>query len=305
VIVFGIAVTRPEAYDRFAAPGIRRAAEPDSVVLAHHSTGSLFRNYNLLLDQAAVHEGLEALVLPHQDVEIVDADFAVRVREALNDPDVAIVGCVGAVGVRSIAWWRGAVTWAAYSHHYEELGGGEHDSLSWRPETSPSYLATGEVDSIDGLIIVLSPWAVCELRFDESLGQLYGYDFDICMQAHAAGKKVVTADFRVIHHRSLELISNPEAWKAAYIRLAEKWADHLPDPGADPEQRALRAEAEAACADALTQTQWLRVKALESQLEGTRDQLKATRQELTATSQQLASANRELQVLRAEAAGSR
>ena len=45
--------------------------------------------------------------------------------------------------------------------------------------------------------MVLSPWAVRELRFDESLGKLHGYDFDICMQARAAGKKVVTADFRV------------------------------------------------------------------------------------------------------------
>ena len=41
--------------------------------------------------------------------------------------------------------------------------------------------------------MVLSPWAVRELRFDESLGKLHGYDFDICMQARAAGKKVVDA----------------------------------------------------------------------------------------------------------------
>src|SRR5436190_10029638 len=95
--------------------------------------------------------------------------------------------------------------------------------------------------------MVLSPWAVRELRFDESLGDLHGYDFDICMQARAAGKKVVTADFRVVHHHSLDLISDPEAWTLACIRLAEKWNGHLPDTGADHEQRARRAEAEAAC----------------------------------------------------------
>jgi hypothetical protein len=130
---------------------------------------------------------------------------------------------------------------------------------------------------------------------------------------------VVTADFRVIHHRSLDLISNPEAWKATYIRLAEKWADHLPDTGAAPEDRALRAEAEAACADAIAQSQWLRVKALEGQLKKARqdlreareqfkarreqlmtmwDQLKETQQELRATSEQLDAANRELETLR-------
>jgi len=294
MIAFGVAVTEPTIYDRFAGPGIRRAAEPDSLVFADQATGSLFRNYNRVLEQARVHDGLEALVLVHQDVEIVESDFCARVRASLSDPDVAIVGCVGAVGVRQPAWWKGTVAWAAFSHHYEEFGGGEFDSLSWRPEAGPSHLAPGEVDAIDGLAMVLSPWAVRELCFDESLGQFHGYDFDICMQARTAGKKVVTADFRVIHHHSLEQISDPEEWIAAYIRLGEKWADHLPEPSGDPNQRALRAEAEAACAEARGITQWLRARAMRAQLartrqelNGSRDQLKATRQALTLARQQL------------------
>ncbi len=76
-------------------------------MLAHHTAGSVFRNYNMLLDKAAAHEDLEALVLLHQDVELVDSDFAATVREALSDPEVAIVGCVGAVGVRSSPGGRG------------------------------------------------------------------------------------------------------------------------------------------------------------------------------------------------------
>jgi hypothetical protein len=295
VIAFGVAITQPKTYERFARPGIRRAAEPDSLVFAQQTAGSLFRNYNLLFDQAAVHEDLEALVLVHQDVEIVEADFAARVREALSDPDVAIVGCVGAVEVRKPAWWKGRVTWAAFSHHYEELGGGEFDSLSWRPEAAPAHFAPGEVDAIDGLVMAFSPWAVRELRFDESLGQFHGYDFDMCMQARVAGKKVVTADFRVVHHHSLELISDPEAWIAAYIRLAEKWADHLPRSSEDPEQRALRSEAEAACAEALGRTQWLRVRALRRQLERAEQELKVTSERLEAMDRQLGETRRELE----------
>jgi hypothetical protein len=286
VIAFGVAITEPQTYERFAARGIRRAAEPDTVVLTQESVGSLFRNYNLLLDQADPHEDLEALALVHQDVEIVDADFAARVRAALSDPNVAIVGCVGAVGVRKPAWWKGTVTWAAFSHHYEEFGGGEFDSLSWQPEDAPAHLAPGEVDAIDGLVMVLSPWAVRELRFDESLGQFHGYDFDICMQARAAGKKVVTADFRVIHHHSLELISDPEAWIAAYIKLGEKWADQLPGAGGDPTQRALRAEAEAACAEAVGRTHWLRARALRRQLNRAERELRRAQEQLEAASRE-------------------
>src|SRR4051812_4087146 len=104
MIAFGCAVTRPDVYRECAEPGIRRAAEPDSVVLDLASAGTIFESYNALLDQAAAHADLEALVLVHQDAEIVDGDFCAKVRAALADPQAGVVGCVGAVGVRSIAW---------------------------------------------------------------------------------------------------------------------------------------------------------------------------------------------------------
>src|SRR5581483_4244204 len=129
-------------------------------VYRHHTAGSVFRNYNLLLDKAAEHENLEALVLIHQDAEIVDPEFPDRVREALSDPDVAIVGCAGAVGVRSIAWWQGAVSWAGLTHRYPEFGGGDFPAISWRRTSMPSYAEPGEVDSVDGFVIVMSAWAV-------------------------------------------------------------------------------------------------------------------------------------------------
>ena len=287
MIAFGTAVTDPDVYDRCAAEGIRRTAEPNSVVFAHQSAGSLFRTYNVLLDRARDHEDLEALVLIHQDAEIADADFIPKLREALSDPDVAIVGCAGSVGVRSIAWWQGALTWAGLTHRYPEYGGGDFPAISWRPETVPSYASTGEVDSIDGFVMALSPWAVRELRFDESLGKLHGYDFDICMQARAAGKKVVTADFRAIHHHSLDLIKDPENWIQTHMRLAEKWDDQLPGTGAEPRQRALRAEAEAACARAIMVAHQMRVQAITRQLTRVERELDSTRERLTATLQKL------------------
>jgi Glycosyltransferase like family len=216
-------------------------------------------------------------VLLHQDVELVDEDFAERTRQALADPDVAIVGCAGAIGVRSIAWWQGALTWAGLTHRYQEYGGGDFPAISWRPETVPAYAETGEVDSIDGFVMVLSPWAVRNLRFDESLGKLHGYDFDICMQAKAAGRKVATADFRAIHHHSLELVQEPETWIQTYIRLAEKWEALLPKTGAEPKARALRAEAEAACARAIMVAHQMRHTAIERQLARVEEELRMTR----------------------------
>jgi Glycosyltransferase like family len=253
MIVFATSITDPDLYKRCAARGIRLAAEPDSEVMPHAAAGSLFRSYNLILDTIAARDDVEALVLVHQDAEIADPSFCAKLRRALSDPDVGVIGCVGAVGVRSIAWWEGSVTWASFVHRYRELGGGDLPAFAWNGAEMPAYARTGEVDTVDGFVMVLSPWTIRNVRFDESLGLIHGYDFDFCLQVRAAGRKVVTEDFKVIHHHSLDLISEPETWIAAHMRVAEKWDGRMPNVGAvagDWKERARRAEAEAAVARA-------------------------------------------------------
>jgi Glycosyltransferase like family len=173
--------------------------------------------------------------------------FCQKVRKALSDPDVGVVGCVGAIGVRSIAWWEGSVALASFLHRYDEHGGGDLPAFSWWWDEAPPYARTGEVDTLDGFLLVLSPWAVRSIRFDESLGQLHGYDFDFCLQVRQAGRKVVTADFRAIHSHPLQPFSDPEHWVEAHMVIAEKWDGRMPGVGAGPgswKERALRAEAE-------------------------------------------------------------
>jgi hypothetical protein len=247
MIAFGTSITKPAIFRRCAEPGIRRAVEPDSETIAIDAVGTIFRSYNALLERAAALPDLEALVLVHQDTEIVDADLCRKIREALADPQVAVVGCVGAIGVRSIAWWEASVTLASFINRYEEHGGGELRSFSWTWDEAPPFAHTGEVETLDGFLLALSPWAVGNLRFDESLGEFHGYDLDFCLQAREAGRKVVTADFRAIHHRPLEMIPDPGRWIAAHIAVAEKWDGRMPGIGTAPgtwRERALRAEAE-------------------------------------------------------------
>ena len=68
-------------------------------------------------------------MLVHQDAEIVGEDFCPTVRRALSDPDVGVVGCVGAIDVRTIAWWEGSVALASFLHRYDEHGGGDLPGL--------------------------------------------------------------------------------------------------------------------------------------------------------------------------------
>jgi hypothetical protein len=82
---------------------------------------------------------------------------------------------------------------------------------------------------------------------------LHGYDLDFALQVRAAGRKVITADFKIAHHHSLELVGDPETYATAHMKVAEKWAGRMPNVGMAPgdwKQRARRAEAEAAAARA-------------------------------------------------------
>jgi hypothetical protein len=270
MIAFGSAITRPDVYDRCARPGIERVREPDSVVLDLASVGSLFASYNAILERAAALDELEALVLLHQDTEIVTPNFCAEARRALADPHVGVVGCVGAVGVRSIAYWEGSMATASFLQRWEEDGGGELEAFSWDWDDAAPYARLGEVDTLDGFLLVLSPWAVENIRFDESLGQFHGYDVDFCLQVRDAGRTVVTADFRAVHHHALEPWTHPESWIAAHVALAEKWDGRIPGFGVQPgtwRERALRAEAEAAASRAVAQTNHLETAAKARELE--------------------------------------
>jgi Glycosyltransferase like family len=248
MIAFGCSVTAPKIYERCAKPGIELAAEPDSQVFAHAAAGPISRAYNLVLERAGTLDDLEAVVLLHQDAEIVDPDFCSKLRRALSDPEVAVVGCVGGTGARGIGWWQGSITWGAAFYRYGELGGGDVSITSLNGQARKPR--TGEVETLYGVMLALAPWAVRNLRFDESLGPLHGYDVDLCLQARAAGRKVVTEDLAIAHHHSLDLLTEAEVWAEAYLLAAEKWDGRAPSGGdeIDWKQRARRAEAEAGAA---------------------------------------------------------
>ncbi len=282
MIIFGCSITSPELYAKAAERGFERVAEPDSEIIANAAAGSLFRSYNLIMDAVQEREDLEALVLAHQDAEIVDPDFCAKLRAALADPQVGVVGCVGAIDVRNIAWWEASVTWASFVHRYSEFGGGEIPSITWDHDQLPGFARTGPVDSLDGFLLALSPWAVRTLRFDEDLGtQIHGYDLDFCLQVREAGRKVVTADFRMVHHHSLQLVDNADAWRQAHVKVAEKWEGRMPGIGRpnwgvdhdDWKQRARWAEAEAGATRLKQVSAELQGEARERQLEALLDEV--------------------------------
>jgi hypothetical protein len=218
VFVFGVAILDDEEFRSYALPGIRRVAEPDSLVLERPGPGSVQEKYNSILDEAARHEELEGVVLPHEDVEIVDDDFLDVVRRRFRDPSIAVLGVVGGRGVGSIAWGLGSETFgsALVTRVIPDLG----ERIT---ETTLTAIPTGahEVDAVDGILLVLSPWAARELRFDEAFSKVFhGYDVDICFQARERERRVIVEDLRAIHHT---LQVRGEGWVEADLLWQQKW----------------------------------------------------------------------------------
>ena len=89
MIAFGCSITKPDQFRRCAEPGIRRAAGARTRMryVLPLDRLDLRELQRASLDRAAERDDLEALVLVHQDAEIVDADLCAKVRAALRDPE--------------------------------------------------------------------------------------------------------------------------------------------------------------------------------------------------------------------------
>jgi hypothetical protein len=230
-IAYGSAIADEARYERCARAGIDRVRDPAAPVFEVRGSDCLFRAYNEILDRAAADPRIDALVLVHEDNTIQDPRFEARAREALADPDVAIAGAIGAVGIGGIDWWV----------HERLVGAAKLRSPVPFPPWGPPLIGegtvvgpggSGEVDMVDGFLLVLSRWVIDELRFDESLGPGFdGYDADLCFQARERGRKVVVAEFAVEHHHrwaDLDDEAYRSSWKRAHIAFRRKWEGRMP-----------------------------------------------------------------------------
>jgi hypothetical protein len=208
MIAFAACVGSRDKFAGCAVPGLQRAMEPGSALAELTTDRSIHEAYNEALEHFSAVEDLEALVLLHEDVELLDRDFCARVRTALTDPSVAVVGAIGARGVTRLAWWEGEVAGRAHETRGVVDGG----------------FANPEVDALDGLLLVLSPWAVRNLRCDtETFTGFHAYDADLCFQARAAGKRVVVAELNLFHHTKGGY-GDPQAFADADAAFRRKWA---------------------------------------------------------------------------------
>lgn len=208
MIAYGICIGSEEKFQSIARRGLAACADPGAAIAESRENRSIFEAYNEILEHFSADPAMEALVLMHEDVELRDLRFEEKLRELFAaDAQIAVAGVIGGRHVTSLAWWEGEGRGRCLETRGRiDFGGGIEP-----------------VDSVDGLLLALSPWAVRNLRLDElTYHGFHGYDVDFCFQARAAGRKVVTIDLDLVHHTKGGY-GDPSAFQRADIAFRRKW----------------------------------------------------------------------------------
>lgn len=209
VIVWGVcAGGRGERFDRVARPALERAAAGADRIEVRYGDRGICAAYNELIDLARSCQDLEALVLVHDDVEIVDPGARSKILAEAARPGTGVLGVVGGRRAVDACWWA-----CREQYGYVVDSGGVLDL----------HRREGVVDMLDGLCLVLAPAAVASLRFDAALlPGFHGYDVDICLAARDLGleNRVIPLD---LVHRDKASIGDAAAFEAAKAALREKW----------------------------------------------------------------------------------
>ncbi len=201
-------------FEELALPALSEILEqPDTLLTARDAT-SITSAYNSFIDEARAMTDVEALVLLHDDVVLRDRNFAPRVRRVLRDPTVGVIGVVGGSGLCDMSFWDARTT-----------KGRVWDGSRFLDFGPPR----GDVDVVDGLLMVLSPAAIDAVRFDETtFDGFHGYDADYCLSCRQRELRVVVEPF-VLYHQSTGSMSSA-SYSGAEAAFEHKWAGTLSRP---------------------------------------------------------------------------
>ena len=210
MIVFGVCAGKSGRLETICQPSLATFA-PAAQTIVLRDQPSIASAYNEILRRCAMRAEIEAIVLLHDDVALDNDAWQATILDVLADQTVAVIGVVGGSGPGGMAWFTRAAKFGFVTE----------------PTRVHAYDRTArEVDVVDGVVLVLSRWAIQNLRFEESLyPPFHGYDADICAQARAHGMKVIVAPIDVTHHTNgaFGTTRSYEDWIRASLRWKLRW----------------------------------------------------------------------------------
>lgn len=200
-IAFGSCVGSWEKLQQWVIP---RVSGP---LLGLSGQTSIAVAYNAILD-AYQNMDFEAVVLLHDDLEITDQRAEEVFLSALAEDNVGLVGVAGGSDLHGLGWWN-----------VEPVGHQRTDAMNI--DFGPR---SGDVDILEGSLLVFSPYAAKTFRFDTRLSGFHGYD-EISKQVTNAGLRVVVVDVDTYHHNAMGFKSEQshQEWLQGDRFYREKW----------------------------------------------------------------------------------
>lgn len=189
-IAYGVCVGRWDRFSSYVKP--RVGSRPLTVLSGQPS---ITVAYNRILD-SHTNSDVDALVLLHEDLELIDPATEDKITAALETPNVAFIGVAGGRGgPPSLAWWESP---KRFGHQFTDSG-----PLELGPRS-------GDVELLEGSFLVFSRWAIDHLRYDERLTGFHCCD-EIVIGARRHGMRAVVTDIDTHHHTAVGVFKSPAA----------------------------------------------------------------------------------------------
>lgn len=203
-VAYGCCVGSWDRFQRHVAP-----RSEDGPLLGLSGQTSIANAYNVILDSFE-DLGADVCVLMHDDLAILDLGFEEKITQLIRDqPDIGLIGVAGGSARGGLGWWN-------------------HDPVGHQHTSGIGLIDFGQregnVDLLEGSLLVFTRWAMRELRFEPRPG-FHGYD-EIAMQAAKKGMRVFVADIDTHHYTALGFdneVSHGD-WLAADRWFREKWS---------------------------------------------------------------------------------
>ena len=220
MIAFGVAITKPEPYERYAERGIRRAAERRlaGARLRRRRPGGAHLQPASSTTPAVATTSRRwcSCIRTWRSPTPTSATRSAR-RCAIRRS--ASSGAWAPPGVRSIAWWEGGVSWAASSTATGSTAAGTCPRTRGRSRDRRRARWTRSTARCSccrpGRCETCASTSRCSWTMASTSTTAGG--------SRAAGRQVVTADVRAIYHHALALVDDLDLWVQAHMQLAEQW----------------------------------------------------------------------------------
>lgn len=163
------------------------------------------------------------LVFIHDDVKFKSEGWGQKIIGHLETPGAGICGLAGRDYLTKVP--------AFPSNKLSASNIIQSDKTGRKPEKhrlipSDNKEVRRQVVFLDGVMLCMKKELTQKISFDESIGGFHGYDYDICMQAFAAGyDNYVMYDIMLEHFSRGNL---DKVYLENLIKVFRKWQDHLP-----------------------------------------------------------------------------